>query len=189
MKVAIVGYPNVGKSSLVNRLCGVAHGGRARAPGRDPRPQRDRREWNGRRFTLVDTGGIDVADADPIAGSIREQAQAALSDAQAACSSSTPRAGLRPGDEEVADLLRRSNAARPRRGQQGRRRQGTCRSPTTPALGLGDPVAVSAPRASEPATCWTAIVELLPRGTRPGRKRAMCASPSSGARTSASPRW
>ena len=71
-------------------------------------------EWNGRRFTLVDTGGMDEHDLDPIAGSIREQAQAALSDAQVAVLVFDARAGIRPGDEEVADLLERLRAAQPR---------------------------------------------------------------------------
>ena len=57
--VAIVGYPNVGKSSLVNRLSGSRGGRRARALRDHPRPPRDPREWNGRRFMLVDTGGMD----------------------------------------------------------------------------------------------------------------------------------
>src|ERR687890_656543 len=64
-------------------------------------------EWNGRRFALIDTGGMDFLDPDPIAGSIREQAQAALADAQVAVLVVDARAGLRPGDEELADLLRR----------------------------------------------------------------------------------
>ena len=86
----------------------VARGGRARAPGRDARPPRAGHEWNGRRFTLVDTGGMDFLDPDPISGSIREQAQAALADAEAAVLVVDAQAGVRPGDEELADLLRRA---------------------------------------------------------------------------------
>src|SRR5437764_116011 len=56
---------------------------------------------------LIDTGGMDFLDADPISGSIREQAQAALADAVAAVLVVDARAGRRPGDEELADLLRR----------------------------------------------------------------------------------
>ena len=114
-KVAVVGYPNVGKSSLVNRLTqsrvAVVH----EAPG----VTRDRHEvlceWNGRRFTLIDTGGMDALDPDPISGSIREQAQAALADSVLAVFVVDARAGLRPGDEELADLLRRREEEPPQR--------------------------------------------------------------------------
>src|SRR5918992_5596584 len=102
MKVAVVGYPNVGKSSLVNRLIGSREAVVHERPG----ITRDRNEiaceWNGRRFTLIDTGGMDMLDADPISGSIREQAQAALNDAVVALLVVDSRAGVRPGDEEMA---------------------------------------------------------------------------------------
>ena len=71
LKVAVVGYPNVGKSSLINRLTGTREAVVHERPG----VTRDRKEldceWNGRRFTLIDTGGVDFADEDPLAGSIR----------------------------------------------------------------------------------------------------------------------
>ena len=79
MKVAVVGYPNVGKSSLVNRLTNSREAVVHERAG----ITRDRKEiateWNGRRFTLIDTGGMDNEDPDPISGSIRDQA---LRDAQ-----------------------------------------------------------------------------------------------------------
>src|SRR5215813_9956408 len=107
MKVAVIGYPNVGKSSLVNRLTGSRQAVVHERSG----ITRDRKEvpceWNGRRFELIDTGGMDFLDPDPISGSIREQAQAALNDAVAAVLVVDARAGRRPGDEELADLLRR----------------------------------------------------------------------------------
>ncbi len=107
VKVAVVGYPNVGKSTLVNRLSGSREAVVHERAG----ITRDRKElaceWNGRRFTLIDTGGMDSLDLDPIAGSIREQARAALNDAVAAIFVVDARAGRRPGDEELADLLRR----------------------------------------------------------------------------------
>src|SRR5215831_17273665 len=99
MKVAVVGYPNVGKSSLVNRLTDTREAVVHERAG----ITRDRKEiaceWNGRRFALIDTGGIDLLDEDPIAGSIREQAQAALADAQVAVLVVDGQAGVRPGDE------------------------------------------------------------------------------------------
>jgi GTPase len=106
LKVAIVGYPNVGKSSLINRLTGTRQAIVHERPG----VTRDRNEiaceWNGRRFTLVDTGGVDFQDEDPLARSIRAQAQAGLADAQVAVLVVDARAGMRPGDEEMAELLR-----------------------------------------------------------------------------------
>jgi GTP-binding protein len=108
VKVAVLGYPNVGKSSLVNRLSGSRDAVVHERPG----VTRDRNEldcdWNGRTFTLIDTGGIDLTDEDPLAGSIREQAVAGLADATVALLVVDARAGIRPGDEELADLLRRS---------------------------------------------------------------------------------
>ena len=121
VKVAVVGYPNVGKSSLVNRLAGSREAVVHERPG----VTRDRKElpaeWGGRSFTLVDTGGIDLEDHDELAGSIREQAQAALADAAVAVLVVDARAGLRPGDSDLADLLRRSRDPRARRGEQVRR--------------------------------------------------------------------
>jgi GTPase len=108
LKVAVVGYPNVGKSSLINRLTGTREAVVHERPG----ITRDRKEldceWNGRRFTLIDTGGVDFEDEDPLAGSIRDQARAGLAEAQVAVLVVDARAGVRPGDEEMADLLRRS---------------------------------------------------------------------------------
>ncbi|MEN3282443.1 MAG: GTPase, partial [Solirubrobacteraceae bacterium] len=95
MKVAVVGYPNVGKSSLVNRLTGSREAVVHERAG----ITRDRKEiaceWNGRRFDLIDTGGMDFLDPDPISGSIREQAQAALNDSVAAVLVVDARAGRR----------------------------------------------------------------------------------------------
>ena len=109
MKVAIVGYPNVGKSSLVNRLTQSREAVVHERPG----VTRDRKEletdWNGRNLTLIDTGGMDLDDADPLAVSIQDQARAALADAQVAVLVVDARAGLRPGDEELADILRRGD--------------------------------------------------------------------------------
>src|SRR5580698_10670718 len=108
MKVAVVGYPSVGKASLVNRLTGSREAIVHARPG----ITRDRKEldceWNGRTFTLIDTGGVDFEDEDPLAGSIRDQARAGIADAQVAVLVVDARAGVRPGDEELADLLRRS---------------------------------------------------------------------------------
>jgi GTPase len=162
VKVAIVGYPNVGKSSLVNRLSGS----RTAVVHERPGVTRDRNEivteWNGRRFTLVDTGGMDERDLDPIAGSIREQAVAALSDAQAAVLVIDARAGVRPGDEEVADLLRRSNLPVLVAANKVDDVKDMPLADDAYRLGLGDPVAVSAAQGLGTGDLLDRIVELLP---------------------------
>src|SRR4029077_20327282 len=84
VKVAVVGYPNVGKSSLINRLTGTREAVVHERSG----VTRDRKEldceWNGQQFKLIDTGGVDYHDDSPLAGSIRDQARAGLADAQVA---------------------------------------------------------------------------------------------------------
>ena len=109
MKVAVVGYPNVGKSSLVNRLSGTRDAVVHETSG----VTRDRKEietdWNGRTFALIDTGGVDLADGDELARSVQDQARAALADADVVVLVVDARAGLRPGDAELADLLRRAS--------------------------------------------------------------------------------
>jgi GTPase len=162
MKVAIVGYPNVGKSSLVNRLSGS----RIAVVHERPGVTRDRNEiateWNGRRFTLVDTGGMDERDLDPIAGSIREQAQAAVSDAQVAVLVFDARAGVRPGDEEVADLLRRSKLPVLVAANKVDDVKDMPLADDAYRLGLGEPVAVSAAQGLGTGDLLDRIVELLP---------------------------
>jgi GTP-binding protein len=164
VKVAIVGYPNVGKSSLVNRLSGT----RTAVVHERPGVTRDRNEiaceWNGRRFTLIDTGGMDMLDEDPMAGSIREQAQAALADAAVAVLVVDAKSGLRPGDEEMADLLRRSplpvRVAANKIDAVGDIPQAA----EFHRLGLGDPIAVSAAQGLGTGDLLVAIVERLPEG-------------------------
>ncbi|HET7648467.1 MAG TPA: ribosome biogenesis GTPase Der [Gaiellaceae bacterium] len=104
--VAIVGFPNVGKSTLVNRLTES----RAAVVHETPGVTRDRKElvceWAGKRFLLVDTGGVDVADPAPITRSIAGQAREAVADADLVLFVVDARAGVTPGDEEVAQILR-----------------------------------------------------------------------------------
>jgi GTP-binding protein len=104
--VAIVGFPNVGKSTLVNRLTES----RAAVVHETPGVTRDRKElvceWAGKRFLLVDTGGVDVADPAPITRSIAGQAREAVAGADLVLFVVDARAGVTPGDEEVAQILR-----------------------------------------------------------------------------------
>jgi GTPase len=160
-KVAIVGYPNVGKSSLVNRLAGTREAVVHERPG----VTRDRNEieceWNGRKFTLIDTGGVDFQDEDPLAGSIREQARAGLADALVAVLVVDSRAGVRPGDEEMAELLRRSPLPAI---VAANKCDGVADLPLAAdfhRLGLGEPIAVSAAQGLGSGDLLDRIVELL----------------------------
>jgi GTPase len=107
--VAIVGFPNVGKSTLVNRLTGS----RAAVVHETPGVTRDRKElvadWRGQRFVVIDTGGVDVADPSPITRSVAEQAREAVGEADLVLFVVDARAGITPGDEEVAEILRRAH--------------------------------------------------------------------------------
>jgi GTP-binding protein len=162
MKVAVVGYPNVGKSSLVNRLSGTRQAVVHERPG----VTRDRNEvaceWNGRRFDLIDTGGVDFEDLDPLAGSIREQAQAALADAQVALFVVDAQGGVRPGDEEIADLLRRSKIPVVVAANKIDGVGALSLAADFWAFGLGEPVAVSAAQGLGTGDLLDRIVALLP---------------------------
>src|SRR5262249_22639849 len=106
--VAIVGFPNVGKSTLINRLTGS----RAAVVHETPGVTRDRKEllceWSGREFLLVHPAGVDVPDPSPSTRGIAEQAQAAIADADLVLFVVDAGAGITPGDEEIAAILRRS---------------------------------------------------------------------------------
>src|SRR5512134_2549374 len=82
-RVAVIGYPNVGKSTLVNRLSNT----REAVTDAQPGVTRDRKEipaeWNGVTFTLVDTGGVDLSDSESLARQVQDQARFALEDADA----------------------------------------------------------------------------------------------------------
>jgi GTPase len=160
--VAIVGFPNVGKSTLVNRLTQS----RAAVVHETPGVTRDRKElvcdWSGKRFLLVDTGGVDVADPSPITRSIADQAREAVAEADVVAFVVDARAGITPGDEEIAAILR---AARkpvlvvankiddPRRDADALEFH---------RLGLGDPLPLSALHGHGTGELLDEIVALLP---------------------------
>ncbi len=164
LKVAVVGYPNVGKSSLINRLTG----GREAVVHERPGVTRDRKEleceWNGRRFKLIDTGGMDFEDEDPLAGSIRDQAQAGIAEAELAVLVVDARAGVRPGDEEMAELLRRAPLPVIVAANKVDSVGDVPLAAEFNRLGLGEPVPVSAAQGLGSGDLLDRIVELLPEG-------------------------
>jgi GTP-binding protein len=107
-RVAIIGYPNVGKSTLFNRITGTRDAVVAPESG----VTRDRKEgeadWNGRTFLVVDTGGIDLQSDQPLGDEVRRQARMAVEGAAVAIFLVDGRAGIAPQDHEIAQLLRKS---------------------------------------------------------------------------------
>jgi len=108
--VAVVGRPNVGKSTLFNRLVGS----RQAIVEDRARTTRDRMygdaEWNGRRFVLIDTGGLEVDTDDPIEVKVQEQARLAIREADVIVFVVDAITGLTPADQEAAELLRTAKA-------------------------------------------------------------------------------
>jgi GTPase len=106
--VAIVGFPNVGKSTLVNRLTAS----RAAVVHATPGVTRDRKEllceWTGTTFRVIDTGGVDRADTGPFGEQIANQARQAVEEADLVLLVVDATVGVTPGDEELAEILRRS---------------------------------------------------------------------------------
>lgn len=143
-KVAIVGYPNVGKSTLVNRLSGT----REAVVHEQAGVTRDRKEveadWNGRRFALVDTGGMDLAEEDDLAKRVQSQARYAMREAAVIVLAVDARAGLRPGDAELARELRGAPVPVLVATNKVDDVKSMPDAAEFYALGLGDPIPVSA---------------------------------------------
>jgi GTPase len=172
--VAIVGYPNVGKSTLVNRLSET----RAAVVHETPGVTRDRKEllceWSGTTFRLIDTGGVDEADTGPFGPQIVAQAKEAIEEADLVLFVVDARAGITPGDEDLARILRSSRREvlvvankldDPRRDAEALEFH---------RLGLGDPMPLSALHGHGTGDLLDEIVSRLPgRGELPVGEEAI----------------
>ena len=160
--VAVVGFPNVGKSTLVNRLTSSRQAVVHETPG----VTRDRKEvvceWAGQRFRLVDTGGIDIVDPSPLTQQVADQARRAIAEADLVLFVVDTRNGITPGDEELAAILRRSRKPifllANKIDEPGREAEAF----EFHRLGLGDPIPVSAIHGHGTGDLLDAIVARLP---------------------------
>jgi GTP-binding protein len=164
--VAIVGFPNVGKSTLINRLTATRQAVVHETPG----VTRDRKEllceWNGVEFLLIDTGGVDEAATDVFSPEIAKQARTAIEEADLVLFVVDARHGITPGDEELAVVLRRSGKPvlvlankidDPRRDLE---------AVEFHKLGLGEPVPLSALHGHGTGDLLDEIVSRLPGSGR-----------------------
>ena len=160
--VAIVGRPNVGKSTLFNRVLGQRRAIVDELPGLTRDRHYAEGEWSGRRFLLVDTGGIDPQSAHPIQRQILSQTNVALEEADVALVVVDGQEGMTPLDREVADRVRRrgrptilvvNKADRPSREEL---------VAEFFSLGLGEPVPVSALHGYRSGDLLDEVVRLLP---------------------------
>jgi GTPase len=164
--VAVVGFPNVGKSTLVNRLSATREAVVFETPG----VTRDRKEvvceWAGKRFVLVDTGGVDVADPSPITRDVADQARRAVEEADLVLFVTDARVGVTPGDEEIAAILRRSRKPVLLVANKVDDPSRESDALEFHRLGLGDPIPVSALHGHSTGDLLDHIVEALPGEAR-----------------------
>ena len=167
--VAIVGFPNVGKSTLINRLTETRDAVVHETSG----VTRDRKEivceWLGKRFVLLDTGGIDIADPTPMTQAITAQARDGIAEADLVLFVVDARAGVTPGDEEVAQILRESRKPVLLLANKIDDPRDEPLALELHTLGLGDPISVSGLHGMGSGDLLDRIIEELERIAPPGR--------------------
>ncbi|MDQ0285676.1 GTP-binding protein [Desulfofundulus luciae] len=160
--VAIVGRPNVGKSTLFNRLVGS----RIAIVEDKPGITRDRlyqdAEWAGRVFTLVDTGGLDFVESGDIPRQVRRQVELAIEEADVVLFLVDARAGLTSTDEDVAALLRRTSKPVLLVANKVENFQRTGQLVDFFRLGLGEPIPISAAQGMNTGDLLDRLVSVLP---------------------------
>ncbi|KQO70299.1 ribosome-associated GTPase EngA [Methylobacterium sp. Leaf469] len=160
--VAIVGRPNVGKSTLFNRLVGK------KLALVDDRPgvTRDRREgdvnFGGLVFRIIDTAGLEQADADSLLGRMRAQTEAAILEADVVLFVIDARAGILPADQPFAELVRRAGCPVILIANKAESGAGLSGAYEAFSLGLGDPIPFSAEHGEGIGELHDALTEALP---------------------------
>ncbi|WP_086651384.1 ribosome biogenesis GTPase Der [Acetobacter cibinongensis] len=165
--VAIVGRPNVGKSTLFNRLVGRRQALVADTPG----VTRDRKEGlaliRGRYVRLIDTAGLEEAAPDTLFGRMRASSEGAVQGAALVLFCVDARAGITPSDEHFAQWVRRQNRPVLLLANKAEGRSGASSALEAYALGLGEPIAVSAEHGEGLADLMAEIVDHLPPEPEP----------------------
>jgi GTP-binding protein len=160
-KVVIVGRPNVGKSTLFNRLVGR----RMALVDDQPGVTRDRREGLGRLgdldFTLVDTAGLEDAAPQSLSGRMQAQTRTAIAEADAILFIIDSRAGLLPADQAFADEVRKSGKPSILVANKSEGRAGAAGALEAYELGFGEPVAVSAEHGEGLSDLYDALQTVL----------------------------
>lgn len=160
--IAIVGRPNVGKSTLFNRLVGQ----RVALVDDTPGVTRDRREGEGKlgdlKFRIFDTAGFEEAGAESLAGRMRAQTESAIADADAILFLVDARAGLLPDDKVFAQIVRKSGKPAVVVANKSEGKAGAAGALEAYALGLGEPVNISAEHGEGMGELYDALVALLP---------------------------
>ena len=162
-KVVIVGRPNVGKSTLFNRLVGR----RQALVDDQPGVTRDRREGLGKlgdlSFTLIDTAGLEDAAPQSLAGRMLAQTKAAIADADAILFVVDARVGLLPADEGFADLVRKSGKSTILVANKSEGKAGAAGALEAYSLGLGVPIPVSAEHGEGLAELYDSLQSIFDR--------------------------
>ncbi|NBS01911.1 MAG: ribosome biogenesis GTPase Der [Rhizobiales bacterium] len=163
--LAIIGRPNVGKSTLFNRLVGK----KLALVDDQPGVTRDRREGDGRlgdlEFTIIDTAGLEESDAATLTGRMRQQTEAAIMDADAILFVIDARAGVTPSDRHFAQLVRKAGKPVILLANKAEGKQGLSEAYEAFGLGLGDPLPFSAEHGEGLSDLYDAIREALPEQT------------------------
>jgi GTP-binding protein len=163
--IAIIGRPNVGKSTLFNRLVGK----KLALVDDQPGVTRDRREGEARlgdlTFTIIDTAGLEEGDSASLSGRMRAQTEAAIEQADAVFFLIDARAGLTPDDRFFANLVRRAGKPLILIANKAEGRVGTAGAYEAFDLGLGDPVPLSAEHGEGFSELYSALLDALPEQT------------------------